>query len=51
MSRLEFMNKSTRNKVFIVKREFGLLLVEYEKSGTKSWYAVDDFQKHFIEIK
>jgi hypothetical protein len=45
------MNKSTRNKVFIVKREFGLLLVEYEKSGTKSWYAVDDFQKHFIEIK
>jgi hypothetical protein len=51
MPRLEFINNRTGNKVFILKREFGLLLVEYEKSGTKSWFAVDWFQKHFTEIK
>lgn len=40
-------NKITKNRVYVLKREQKHVLVEYVKSGTKSWYEDADFNRMF----
>jgi hypothetical protein len=51
MPQLRFMVKKSKLMVHILKRKNDLLHVEYDISGMRSWYTIEDFKRLFVKIE
>lgn len=51
MPKIQYKNKKTYTVCEILKREAGLVRVQYVPSGHRAWYKKEEFDKMFKQIK